>query len=169
MREQHGRGESVYDAQPPEADAAAGENFLAAQIDRREQRIDNMVSNLASFNGKHVGLQNGELVAATRRTIQSISVESPERYDSENTTGKPKDIDARTFFTMINQLHHARDHLLLCVCNSGRRSLYAAQLLRSMGYRKALSVAGGFQAWKKLQAARTKLTKTPSLFSIHKK
>ena len=26
-------------------------------------------------------------------------------------------------------------------------------LLRSLGYAKALSVAGGFQAWKKLQAA----------------
>lgn len=69
-------------------------------------------------------------------------------------TGRPKDIDAKSFFTMINQLHHARDHLLLCVCNSGRRSLAAARLLRSLGYPKALSVAGGFQAWKKLQAAQ---------------
>ena len=67
--------------------------------------------------------------------------------------GQPKDIDAMTFFTMINQLHHARDHVLLCICNSGRRSLAAASLLRSLGYPKALSVAGGFQAWKKLQAA----------------
>lgn len=66
--------------------------------------------------------------------------------------GVPKDIDAKTFFTLINQLHHARDHLLLCICNSGRRSLAAASLLRSLGYPKALSVAGGFQAWKKLQA-----------------
>jgi rhodanese-related sulfurtransferase len=65
--------------------------------------------------------------------------------------GQPKDIDAKTFFTMINQLHHTRDHLLLCICNSGRRSLSAAALLRSLGYPKALSVAGGFQAWKKLQ------------------
>ncbi|MBL8351394.1 MAG: sulfurtransferase [Burkholderiaceae bacterium] len=67
--------------------------------------------------------------------------------------GMPKDIDAKTFFTLINQLHHARDHLLLCICNSGRRSLAAAALLRSLGYPKALSVGGGFQAWKKLQAA----------------
>ncbi len=67
--------------------------------------------------------------------------------------GQPKDIDARMFFTMINRLHHAREHLLLCVCNSGRRSIAAASLLRSLGYPKALSVAGGFQAWKKLQAA----------------
>lgn len=67
--------------------------------------------------------------------------------------GKPKDMDARSFFTMINQLHNGRDHLLLCVCNSGKRSLSAAALLRSLGYPKALSVTGGFQAWKKLQAA----------------
>jgi len=67
--------------------------------------------------------------------------------------GKPMDIDVVSFFTMINQLHHAREHLLLCVCNSGRRSLAAASLLRRMGYPKALSVAGGFQAWKKLQQA----------------
>lgn len=67
--------------------------------------------------------------------------------------GTPKDIDAKMFFTMINQLHHAREHLLLCICNSGRRSLAAASLLRSLGYPKALSVAGGFQAWKKLKSA----------------
>lgn len=74
--------------------------------------------------------------------------------------GRPKDIDASTFFTLINQVHHARDHLLLCVCNSGRRSLAAAALLRSLGYPKALSVAGGFQAWKKQQMAAKALPPT---------
>lgn len=63
-------------------------------------------------------------------------------------TGRPSAIDVQDFFTMINRLHHARDNILLFVCNSGRRSLYAARLLRSMGYPKALSVAGGFLAWK---------------------
>lgn len=67
--------------------------------------------------------------------------------------GRPTEIGARDFFTTINRLHHSRDHLLLCLCNSGRRSLHAAQMLRELGYPKALSVAGGFQAWKKLQAA----------------
>ena len=67
--------------------------------------------------------------------------------------GKPKEMDVMSFFTMINQLHHGRDHLLLCICNSGLRSLTAASMLRRMGYGKALSVAGGFQAWKKLQQA----------------
>ncbi len=67
--------------------------------------------------------------------------------------GQPKEMDAKSFFTMINKLHNGRDHLLLCICNSGRRSVSAALMLRSLGYPKALSVAGGFQAWKKLQAA----------------
>lgn len=75
--------------------------------------------------------------------------------------GQPKEIDAMTFFTLINQLHHGRDHLLLCICNSGRRSLTAAALLRSLGYPKALSVAGGFQAWKKLQAAAAAAPSAP--------
>ena len=65
--------------------------------------------------------------------------------------GKPSDIDVQGFFTMVNRLHHAHDNILLCICNSGRRSLYAARLLRSMGYDKALSVEGGFQAWKQRQ------------------
>ena len=67
--------------------------------------------------------------------------------------GQPTPIDVQGFFTTVNRLHHGRDHIVLLVCNSGRRSLYAAQLLRSMGYPKTLSVAGGFQAWKKLKAA----------------
>jgi rhodanese-related sulfurtransferase len=76
--------------------------------------------------------------------------------------GKPSDIDVQGFFTMINRLHHAHDNILLCVCNSGRRSLYAAQLLRSLGYGKALSVAGGFQAWKLLQARQSAAAPQPS-------
>jgi rhodanese-related sulfurtransferase len=78
--------------------------------------------------------------------------------------GTPTDIDVQGFFSMINQLHNERDHIVLCVCNSGRRSIYAAQLLRSLGYPKALSVAGGFQAWKKLQqgAASPALTTAPT-------
>ncbi len=76
--------------------------------------------------------------------------------------GKPKDMDVMSFFTMINQLHHGRDHLLLCICNSGRRSLTAAAMLRKMGYGKALSVAGGFQAWKKLQPAAPSAQTAPS-------
>ncbi|WP_298827339.1 hypothetical protein [uncultured Piscinibacter sp.] len=40
--------------------------------------------------------------------------------------GLPKDFDTGTIFTPIKRLHHARDGLPLCLCNSGRRSLAAA-------------------------------------------
>ncbi|MCC6313179.1 MAG: rhodanese-like domain-containing protein [Thermomicrobiales bacterium] len=33
------------------------------------------------------------------------------------------------------------------VCRSGRRSLLAAEYLRAMGYRRAVSVAGGMLDW----------------------
>jgi rhodanese-related sulfurtransferase len=66
--------------------------------------------------------------------------------------GQPTPMDVQGFFTTVNRLHHVRDHVVLLLCNSGRRSLYAAQLLRSMGYAKTLSVAGGFLAWKQRQS-----------------
>jgi rhodanese-related sulfurtransferase len=69
---------------------------------------------------------------------------------------QPADIDVRGFITTLNRLHNSKDNLLLCICNSGRRSLHAAQTLRTLGYPKALSVAGGFQAWKKLQVVPPK-------------
>lgn len=76
--------------------------------------------------------------------------------------GQPTAIDVQGFFSTLNRLHHGQDHIVLIVCNSGRRSLYAARLLRDMGYRKALSVAGGFQAWKKQQAAASATPAPPA-------
>jgi rhodanese-related sulfurtransferase len=66
--------------------------------------------------------------------------------------GTPSDIDVQAFIRMVNQIHHVRDCILLCVCNSGRRSLVAARMLRSLGYARAYSVQGGFQAWKARKA-----------------
>jgi hypothetical protein len=34
--------------------------------------------------------------------------------------GRPKGIDAKSGFTMINTLHHGRDHMLPCFCNERR-------------------------------------------------
>jgi rhodanese-related sulfurtransferase len=57
--------------------------------------------------------------------------------------GRPTEIDVRQFFTTINRLHHGHEHLLPCICNGGRRSLYAAEMLRELGNPKPLPVAGG--------------------------
>lgn len=64
----------------------------------------------------------------------------------------PTQADAKVFLGMIRQLQHVREQIVLCVCNDGQRSLFAAQLLRQAGYPKALAVTGGFQAWQRFQA-----------------
>jgi len=52
--------------------------------------------------------------------------------------------DIQHFLAMINSMHHAKDLILVCVCNSGHRSLNAARLLRLLGYEHSYSLAGGF-------------------------
>ena len=64
----------------------------------------------------------------------------------------PEVQDMQHFFTLINRLHYTKDCILVCVCNSGRRSLHAAQLLRSLGYARGFSLAGGYRELKPLLA-----------------
>lgn len=54
--------------------------------------------------------------------------------------------DIQHFLSMINRMHHAKELILVCVCNSGNRSLNAARLLRLLGYEHSFSMAGGFLA-----------------------
>ncbi len=61
--------------------------------------------------------------------------------------------DIQHFLAMINNMHHAKDLILVCVCNSGHRSLNAARLLRLLGYEHSFSLAGGFVALDELLAA----------------
>ena len=58
----------------------------------------------------------------------------------------PDTLDVQHFLANINRLHYTKDCILLCYCNSGRRSLHAAQLLRSLGYERGFSLAGGYRA-----------------------
>lgn len=60
---------------------------------------------------------------------------------------EPDDRDMRHFMQVMNEQHFGGDQILLCLCNSGRRSLYAARLLRDLGFGRSLSVAGGWRAW----------------------
>ncbi|GHO51120.1 rhodanese-like domain-containing protein [Ktedonospora formicarum] len=47
------------------------------------------------------------------------------------------------------ELTTKRDALILVACASGGRSILAAQTLQSMGYSNVVSMAGGFNEWKK--------------------
>ena len=58
----------------------------------------------------------------------------------------PDNLDVQHFLSSINQLHYTKDCILLCYCNSGRRSMHAARLLRSLGYQRGFSLAGGYKA-----------------------
>jgi Rhodanese-related sulfurtransferase len=60
----------------------------------------------------------------------------------------PSQQDTQHFFNLINGLHYDKDYILICVCNSGRRSLHAAQLLRALGYRRGFSLHGGYRELK---------------------
>ncbi len=76
----------------------------------------------------------------------TLTAEEQEILDCDLPTAK----DARIFLSIINKHHYQQGNVLLCLCNSGKRSLHAAQLLRSMGYERAYSVTGGIRAWREL-------------------
>lgn len=62
----------------------------------------------------------------------------------------PSQQDTQHFLSLINKLHYTKDRILICVCNSGRRSLPATQLFRTLGYQRVFSLQGGYRALKVL-------------------
>lgn len=74
---------------------------------------------------------------------ERLTEEEQELLDAD----EPDTRDIRHFLSLLNEQHVQRDQILLCLCNSGRRSLYAARLLRELGYSRCLSVRGGIRSW----------------------
>ena len=72
----------------------------------------------------------------------SLEEEEQEILDAD----APDAADQQRFVANIEHLRQHRDAPLLLVCNSGRRSLIAAHLLRGIGYPLACSVHGGMHA-----------------------
>lgn len=136
-----------------EAQRAALEISLGSAIELCRLGLGTMVDIRQNFEielkGAIPGTVNVPLFDVKKMLGHPLTADEQEALDCD----EPADLDVKGFFTTFNQLHHVRDHILLFVCNSGRRSLYAAHMMRGMGYAKALSVGGGFQAWKKLQGA----------------
>lgn len=60
----------------------------------------------------------------------------------------PGQQDTQHFLSLINNLHYTKDCILICVCNSGRRSLPATQLFRGLGYQRVFSLQGGYRILK---------------------
>jgi rhodanese-related sulfurtransferase len=143
---------NTLDRAPPDTEPDALEISLASATELCRLGMGTMVDIRQTFEIELKGSIPGTVHIPLFEVKQLLGHALTEDEQDILDAGKPSDIDVQGFFTMINRLHHAHDNILLCVCNSGRRSLYAAKLLRSLGYGKALSVAGGFQAWKLLQA-----------------
>ena len=153
---------NAADRTPPDTESEALEISLASATELCRLGLGTMVDIRQTFEIEMKGAIPGTVHIPLFEVKQLLGHALTEDEQDILDAGKPSDIDVQGFFTMINRLHHAHDNILLCVCNSGRRSLYAAKLLRSLGYGKALSVAGGFQAWKLLQAKGATAPAQPS-------
>jgi len=58
--------------------------------------------------------------------------------------------DVQMFLATMNRHHYQESNVLLCLCNSGKRSLHVVQLLRAIGYARVFSVEGGVRVWRSL-------------------
>tara|TARA_A100000164_G_scaffold323265_1_gene306985 strand:+ start:518 stop:850 length:333 start_codon:yes stop_codon:yes gene_type:complete len=75
-----------------------------------------------------------------------IDVRSHEEYMQGHIPGAQNiDVRAETFITEIQEL--SKSDTLLVYCRSGRRSLYAAQVMVSFGFKKIYDLDGGFLNW----------------------
>jgi rhodanese-related sulfurtransferase len=72
---------------------------------------------------------------------RELTEEEREILDSD----KPDESDIVSFLSAINRHFHG-DRIVLIYCRTGRRSLLAVDLLRSINCDRCFSVAGGFQA-----------------------
>lgn len=78
----------------------------------------------------------------------TLTAEEQEILDCDAPSGN----DVQRFIATINRLHYQKGNVLLCLCNSGKRSLHAAELLRLVGYERAFSVSGGVREWRALES-----------------
>ena len=129
------------DPTAPDTSAATLEISLAGANELCRLQLGTMIDIRQAFEVEMKGAIPGTVHIPMFEVKQMLGHALSEEEQYAIDTGKPSAIDAQSFFTMINRLHHAHDNILLCICNSGRRSLYAARLLRAMGYGKAPSAA----------------------------
>lgn len=75
-----------------------------------------------------------------------IDVRTPEEFQDGHILGAQNiNVKDEAFVTEIQKL--SKSDTLLVYCRSGRRSLYAAQVLVSFGFEKIYDLEGGFLNW----------------------
>ena len=75
-----------------------------------------------------------------------IDVRTPEEYAEGHIQGALNiNVKSEAFVTEIENL--SKSDTLLVYCRSGRRSLYASQVMVSFGFQKIYDLEGGFLNW----------------------
>ena len=81
-----------------------------------------------------------------KKGYKIIDVRTPGEYEQGHIPGAQNiNVRSETFVTEIQEL--SKSDTLLVYCRSGRRSLYAAQVMVSLGFKKIYDLEGGFLDW----------------------
>ena len=82
----------------------------------------------------------------SRKGYAVIDVRTPVEYEEGHIEGAQNiDVKSGAFVTEIENFQNPTP--LLVYCRSGRRSLYAAQVMVSFGFQKIYDLEGGFLNW----------------------
>tara|TARA_B100000941_G_scaffold246542_1_gene191374 strand:+ start:65 stop:397 length:333 start_codon:yes stop_codon:yes gene_type:complete len=81
-----------------------------------------------------------------KKGYKIIDVRTPQEFHQGHIQGAQNiDVRAENFVDEIQNL--SESDTLLVYCRSGRRSLYAAQVMISFGFKKIYDLEGGFLNW----------------------
>ena len=93
-------------------------------------------------------LEKSEYQALVEQGYTIIDVRTPEEFEEGHIEGAQNiNVKDDAFVTVIQKL--SPSDTLLVYCRSGRRSLYAAQVMVSFGFQKIYDLEGGFLNWEK--------------------
>lgn len=102
---------------------------------------------LAQLRAEIGEVSPAEAAAACARGALLLDVREPDEWAQGSPRGAVR--IGRGFLELrIETLAPAADTPLIVLCESGGRSLFAADGLKRMGYRSVASVAGGFREWR---------------------
>ena len=91
-------------------------------------------------------LEKQQYQALVEKGYAVIDVRTPVEYAEGHIQGAQNiDVKSGAFVTEIEKL--SKSDTLLVYCLSGRRSLYAAQVMVSFGFQKIYDLEGGFLNW----------------------
>ena len=91
-------------------------------------------------------LEKPKYQALVEKGYTIIDVRTPEEYAEGHIQGALNiNVKSEAFVTEIENL--SKSDTLLVYCRSGRRSLYASQVMVSFGFQKIYDLEGGFLNW----------------------